>query len=200
MPPSKTVAHFVAVSDPTQPPEVQEGLLISVTGRGGDSRRNREQALEILNQMWEDGEIPDEQFPAGISQANLHFVPPLQDDAMTTDSELAPIVQGAQEIIQLTKFQIEAQEAAQEASPYVPIIAAILERSRPLTPEEMAIAKEKKYGKILERFGAAIAHQEEFQAQCSGHGKLILNAIAWQLSQTQPAPPSAAAPPSSEEE
>ncbi|MEM8639421.1 MAG: hypothetical protein AAGG51_11475 [Cyanobacteria bacterium P01_G01_bin.54] len=188
---SPRVAHFVAISDLSQAPESQEGLLVTVEGRGGDTKRNRTQALDRITQMWENGNIAEHLFPDGISQANLQFVPPLEDfnsmsDAPETASpELAPIVQGAREIIELTKLQIEAQEAAQEASPYVPIIQAVIERSRPLTDDEKTLAKEKKYGKIIERFGAAIAKQEEYQAQCTGNSKLVLNAIAWHQEQTQ---------------
>ena len=43
------------------------------------------------------------------------------------------------------------------------------------------MAKDKKYGKTIEKLGGIIATQEEFQANCSGNGVLILNAIAWQL-------------------
>ena len=46
------------------------------------------------------------------------------------------MVQGAQEIIKLTKLQIEVQDAASEAAPYIPIVEAVLDRTRPLTPEE----------------------------------------------------------------
>ncbi|MEN9871669.1 MAG: hypothetical protein RLZZ171_2661, partial [Cyanobacteriota bacterium] len=42
---------------------------------------------------------------------------------------------------------------------------------------------DKKYGKTIERLGSIVAEQEEFQATCSGNGSLVLNAIAWQLSQ-----------------
>ncbi|MGB0562225.1 MAG: hypothetical protein ACPGVO_10525 [Spirulinaceae cyanobacterium] len=197
---SPRVAHFVAISDLSQAPESQEGILVTVEGRGGDTKRNRAQALDRITQMWESGVIAEHLFPDGISQANVQFVPPLEDFNSMADNpegtspelappKLAPIVQGAQEIVELTKLQIEAQDAAHEAGPYVPIIQAVIERSRPLTDEEKALAKEKKYGKLIERFGAAIAKQEEYQAQCTGNGKLILNAIAWHQEQTQPTLP-----------
>lgn len=183
------VTHFVAVSDLSQAPDAQEGILLTVEGRSGNTARNRTQALEMLTQLWEDSEIPDHLFLDGISQDNLFFVPPVEDSNAMSDNatpELPPIVQGAQEIVQLTKLQIEAQDAARDAEPYLPIIQAVIDRARPLTNEEKALAKEKKYGKIIERFGAAIANQEEFQAQCSGNGKLVLNAIEWQLEQLKP--------------
>lgn len=189
---SPKAAHFVAVSDLDQAPEFQEGILISVTGRGGNTARNRAEALELITQMWENATIPDHLFPDGISQANLQFIPPFEDTHSMSDSpetampEIAPIVQGAQEIIRLTKLQIEAQETGQEMNPYVPIIRAVLDRSRPLTEDEMTLAKEKSYGKIIEKFGKAIAAQEEFQSQCTGNGKLILNAFEWQQQQLQP--------------
>ncbi|MEO0836472.1 MAG: hypothetical protein AAFY16_10925 [Cyanobacteria bacterium J06642_3] len=59
----------------------------------------------------------------------------------------------------------------------------VLERSRPLTSEEKELAKDKKYGKTIEKLGSVVAAQEEFQETCSGNGNLVLNAIAWQLSQ-----------------
>ncbi|NJK50780.1 hypothetical protein HC931_24090 [Candidatus Gracilibacteria bacterium] len=183
----KSVTHFVAVSDLSQPATKQEGVLIEIEGKGGDTPQNREKALEILQQMWEKGEIESDKFPDGMTQDHLFYVPPessrLQEEAQTneqTDS-LTPIVQGAQEIIQLTKLQIEVQEAAEEASPYVPIIQAVLERSRPLSVEEKELAKDKKYGKTLERLGIAVAQQEDYREHCTGNANLILNAIAWQL-------------------
>ena len=191
---TKNVEHFVAVSDTSKSPAEQEGVLVAVEGRGGDTPKNRAQALEQVNQMWENGEIAEDKFPDGISQDNIFYVPTPEGATMTDPgSGLAPIVQGAQEIVQLTKLQIEVQEAAEEAAPYTPIVEAVLERSRPLTPEEKNLAKEKKYGKTIERLGLAVATQEDFQAQCTGYGKLILNAIAWQLSQ-QPAAVAAPAP------
>lgn len=75
------------------------------------------------------------------------------------------------------------QETAAEASPYVGIVKTVLERKRPLTPEEKDVAKDKKYGKTIEKLGLAIANQEEYQEKCTGNGHLILNAIAWQLNQ-----------------
>lgn len=187
---SKTVTHFVAVSDLSKPVAEQEGVLLAVEGRGGDTEKNRAKALELVNQMWESGDIEADKFPDGIAQEHIFYVPPQSTQlrspqALNQDPPLLPIVQGAQEIIQLTKLQIEAQEAAQEAEPYAPIIEAVLDRTRPLTPEEKELAKERKYGKIIERLGYAIASQEEYRETCTGNGKLILNAIAWQL---QPVP------------
>ncbi|GAB4553102.1 MAG: hypothetical protein Tsb0014_46680 [Pleurocapsa sp.] len=183
------VSHFVAVSDLSKSPNEQEGILIEVKAAGGDTRKNRERALDIVREMWEKEEIEVNLFPDGITQENIFYVPPVNSSnkAAAKDKNtpvIAPIVQGAQEIIQLTKLQLEAQEASEQAAQYVPIIKAILDRSRPLTPEEKELAKDKKYGKTLEKLGSVIASQEEFQENCSGNGALILNAIAWQLNQT----------------
>ncbi|MGD2181029.1 hypothetical protein [Lusitaniella coriacea] len=190
---AKTVTHFVAVSDLSKPIAEQEGVLLEVEGRGGDTEKNRAKALEMVNQMWENGQVEAEKFPDGISLEHIFFVPPhssqLQSpQAINADPHLLPVVQGAQEIIELTKLQIEVQEAAEEAAPYTPIIEAVLDRARPLTPEEKDLAKEKKYGKIIERVGFAIASQEEYSDNCTGNGKLILNAIAWQLGQRNDTP------------
>lgn len=184
---NKTVTNFVAVSDISKPVAEQEGILLEVEGgRGGDNEKNRAKALSMVNQMWENGEIDADKFPDGITDENIFYVPtestqlkPPQDENL--DLEMLPVVQGAQEIIQLTKLQVEVQEAAEEAAPYIPMIEALLERSRPLTTEEKELAKDKKYGRIIERIGTAIASQEEYQATCTGNGKLILNAIAWHM-------------------
>jgi hypothetical protein len=109
--------------------------------------------------------------------------PQVNSKTVSDSQELLPIVQGAQEIIQLTKLQLEVQEASEQAEQYIPIIKVVLERSRPLTTEEKELAKDKKYGKTIERLGSIVAEQEEFQESCSGNGSLVLNAIAWQLSQ-----------------
>lgn len=183
----KSVTHFVAVSDLSQPASQQEGVLIEIEGKGGDTPQNREKALEVLQQMWEKGEIEEDKFPDGMSEEHLFYVPPessrLQETQTNEQTEIniKPIVQAAQEIVQLTKLQIEVQEAAEEASPYIPIIQAVLERSRPLSVEEKELAKDKKYGKTLERLGMAVAEQEDYREHCTGNASLILNAIAWQL-------------------
>lgn len=182
----KSVAHFVAVSDLSKSPNEQQGILVTVEGRGGDTAKNRDRALELVNQMWETGDISADQFPDGITQDNIFFVPPPEEQGKNQqETELPPIVQGAKEIIELTKLQIEVQEAAEEAAPYAPIVEAVLERNRPLTPQEKDMAKEKKYGKTIERVGVAIANQEDYWENCTGHGQLILNAIAWQQQATQ---------------
>ena len=179
------VSHFVAVSDLSKPATEQEGILLEVPGVGGDTPKNRQKALEIVRQMWEQEEIEIDLFPDGITQENIFYVPET-NKSMPADKQpqkIKPIVEGAQEIIQLTKLQIEAQEASEQAEQYVPIIKAFLERNRPLTAEEKELAKDKKYGKTIEKLGTVIANQEEFQQNCSGNGSLILNAIAWQLNQ-----------------
>lgn len=183
---TKGVSYFVAVSDLAKPVAEQEGFLVQVDNRSGDTEKNRAKALDIVNQMWEEGNIESDKFPDGVTKEHIFFVPPdspqlRSPKALNQEPEVLPVVQGAQEIIELTKLQVEVQEAAEETAPYAPIIEAILDRSRPLTPEEKDLAKEKKYGKVINRMGFAIASQEDYQANCTGNGRLILNAIAWQL-------------------
>ena len=180
---NSNVSQFVAVSDLSKPANKQEGILVEVTGSGGDTAKNRAKALEIVQQMWEQEEIDANLFPDGITLENIFYVPAIETDGKSpsTDQSISPIIEGAREIIHLTKLQIEAQEAAEQAEPYVPIIQVILDRTRPLTAEEKELVKDKKYGKTLEKLGSVVATQEEFQASCSGNGVLILNAIAWQL-------------------
>jgi hypothetical protein len=184
---TSAVSHFVAVSDLSKPVTEQEGILIEVSGTG-DNKKNRAKALDIVQEMWEKEEIDVNQFPDGLTPDHIFYVPTdspqVKSSKTVLDSqELLPIVQGAQEIIQLTKLQLEVQEASEQAEQYIPIIQVVLERSRPLTTEEKELAKDKKYGKTIERLGSIVAEQEEFQATCSGNGSLVLNAIAWQLSQ-----------------
>jgi hypothetical protein len=183
---TSAVSHFVAVSDLSKPVTEQEGILIEVSGTG-DNKKNRAKALDIVQEMWEKEEIDVERFPDGLTPDHIFYVPndsPQVNSKTVSDSqELLPIVQGAQEIIQLTKLQLEVQEASEQAEQYIPIIKVVLERSRPLTTEEKELAKDKKYGKTIERLGSIVAEQEEFQESCSGNGSLVLNAIAWQLSQ-----------------
>lgn len=180
---NSNVSQFVAVSDLSKPANKQEGILVEVKGSGGDTAKNRAKALEIVQQMWEKEEIDANLFPDGITLENIFYVPAIETDgkSASTDQSISPIIEGAREIIHLTKLQIEAQEAAEQAEPYVPIIQVILDRTRPLTKEEKELVKDKKYGKTLEKLGSVVATQEEFQASCSGNGILILNAIAWQL-------------------
>ena len=190
---TSAVSHFVAVSDLSKPAAEQEGILIEVPGTAGDTKKNRAKALEIVQEMWEKEEIDVNRFPDGLTQDHIFYVPskspPVQSSKKVSDSqELLPIIKGAQEIIQLTKLQLEVQEASEQAAQYVPIIKVVLERSRPLTSEEKDLAKDKKYGKTIEKLGAVVAAQEEYQETCSGYGDLVLNAIAWQLNQGKASP------------
>ena len=182
------VSHFVAVSDLSKPAAEQEGILVEVSGTAGNTQKNRAKALEIVQQMWEQEEIDVNRFPDGLTPDHIFYVPSdspqvKSTKAVSESQELLPIVRGAQEIIQLTKLQLEVQEASEQAEQYVPIIQVVLERSRPLTAEEKELAKDKKYGKTIEKLGSVVAAQEEFQETCTGNGNLVLNAIAWQLSQ-----------------
>ncbi|MBE9048136.1 hypothetical protein IQ255_27700, partial [Pleurocapsales cyanobacterium LEGE 10410] len=179
------VSHFVAVSDLSKPAAEQEGILVEVSGTAGDTKKNRAKALEIVQEMWEKEEIDVNRFPDGLTQEHIFYVPSdspqVKSTTAVSDSdrqELLPIVKGAQEVIELTKLQLEVQEASEQAEQYVPIIKVVLERSRPLTPEEKELAKDKKYGKTIEKLGSVVAAQEEYQENCSGNGSLILNAIA----------------------
>ena len=181
------VSHFVAVSDLSKPAAEQEGILVEVAG-SGDTKKNRARALEIVQEMWEKEEIDVDRFPDGLTPDHIFYVPndspQVKSNSAVSDSqELLPIIRGAQEIIQLTKLQLEVQEASEQAQQYVPIIKVVLERSRPLTAEEKELAKDKKYGKTIEKLGSVVAAQEEYQENCTGNGNLVLNAIAWQLSQ-----------------
>ncbi|MEO1341575.1 MAG: hypothetical protein AAFV28_10650 [Cyanobacteria bacterium J06635_13] len=188
---SPAVAHFVAVSDLSKPADQQEGILIEVAGTG-DTKKNRAKALDLVQEMWEKEEIDVDRFPDGLTPDHIFHVPSNSPQVKSTkkvsdSQELLPIVQGAQEIIRLTKLQLDVQEASEQAEQYVPIIKVVLERSRPLTAEEKELAKDKKYGKTIEKLGSIVAEQEEFQESCTGNGNLVLNAIAWQLSQgTEP--------------
>ena len=180
------VSHFVAVSDLSKPAAEQEGILVEVSGTAGDTKKNRAKALEIVQEMWEKEEIDVNRFPDGLTPDHIFYVPSNSSQVKSTQAEsesqeLLPIVRGAQEIIQLTKLQLEVQEASEQAEQYVPIIRVVLERSRPLTAEEKELAKDKKYGKTIEKLGSVVAAQEEFQESCTGNGNLVLNAIAWQL-------------------
>ena len=183
---TSAVSHFVAVSDLSQPATEQEGILVEVSSTGGDTKKNRAKALEIVQEMWEKEEIDVNSFPDGLTQDHIFYVPSdspkvKSQKTVSESQELLPIVQGAKEIIQLTKLQIEVQEASEQAEQYIPIIKVVLERSRPLTAEEKELAKDKKYGKTIEKLGSVVASQEEFQETCTGNGNLVLNAIAWQL-------------------
>ena len=184
---TSAVSHFVAVSDLSKPAAEQEGILIEVPGTG-NTKKNRAKALDMVQEMWEQEEIDVNRFPDGLTLDHIFYVPSDSPQAKSTpdvsdSQELLPIVQGAKEIIQLTKLQLEVQEASEQAEQYVPIIKVVLDRSRPLTTEEKELARDKKYGKTIEKLGSVVAAQEEFQETCSGNGSLVLNAIAWQLGQ-----------------
>ena len=181
------VSHFVAVSDLSKPAAEQEGILVEIPGTG-DTKKNRAKALEVVQEMWEKEEIDVNRFPDGLTSEHIFFVPSDSPQVKSTKTvsdsqELLPIVQGAKEIIELTKLQLEVQEISEQAQQYIPIIKVVLERSRPLSAEEKELAKDKKYGKTIEKLGSIVAAQEEYQEGCTGNGSLVLNAIAWQLEQ-----------------
>ncbi len=90
----KSVTHFVAVNDLEQPPSEQEGLLIEVPKKGGDIPSNREQALQIVLEKWEKGEIEADLFPNGLRGENIFYVPPdsprLQKSEAQTEFQVVP--------------------------------------------------------------------------------------------------------------
>ena len=181
------ISHFVAVSDLDKPAAEQEGILVEVSGTG-DTKKNRAKALDLVQEMWEKEEIDVNRFPDGLTSDHIFYVPSDSPQVKSTKAvsdspELLPIVQGAKEIIELTKLQLEVQEISEQAKQYIPIIKVVLERSRPLSTEEKELAKDKKYGKTIEKLGSIVAAQEEYQEGCTGNGSLVLNAIAWQLEQ-----------------
>jgi hypothetical protein len=183
---TSSITHYVAVSDFSQPLSEQEGILIEVEGRGGDNPKNRARALEIAHQMWEQGDIEADKFPDGLTPDNILYVPPDSPNLKSARglkkiSQVPPIVQGAQEIIQLTKLQLQVQEVAEEAGPYLPIIHAVLERTRPLTAKEKELVQDKKYARTIEKLATMIAEQENYRTSGTKYANLILNAIAWQL-------------------
>ena len=167
---NSNVAQFVAVSDLSKPANEQEGILVEVKGAGGNTDKNKAKALEIVQQMWEKDEIEADLFPDGITLENIFYVPPITPADRSRNNNkknqsVSPIVEGAQEIIQLTKLQIEAQEASEQAQPYIPIIQAILDRTRPLTAEEKELAKDKKYGKTIEKLGGILCVRLRIQSR-----------------------------------
>jgi hypothetical protein len=190
---TSSVTHFVAISDRSQPLKAQEGILIEVPGKRGDTPQNRAKALEIAHQMWQRGEIEADKFPDGLGAENLVYVPPDSlpeqlPQASPKLEQMPPIVQGAQEIVELTKLQLEVQQLAQEAEVYLPIIQAVLERTRPLTIKEKELVQDKRFAKTLERLAATIAKQEQYREKGVKYGQLILNAITWQLNKGIKAP------------
>lgn len=183
---TSSVTHFVAVSALSQPLKAQEGILIEVARKGGDTPHNRARALEIAHQMWQKGEIEADKFPDGLTQENIIYVPPESLDGKLSPTspeqeKIAPIVQGAQEIVELTKLQLEVQQIASEAEIYLPIIQAVLDRTRPLSAQEKEVVQDKRFAKTLERLAATIAKQEQYREQGTKYAQMILNAITWQL-------------------
>lgn len=177
-----SVTHFVAVSDRSQPLGGQEGILIEVAGKGGDTPQNRARALEIAHQMWQSGEIEADKFPDGLDDGNIIYVPPESSLSISqSPGKIPPIVRGAQEVVELTKLQLEVQQAAQEAEVYLPIVQAVLERTRPLTSEEKELVQDRRFAKTLEKLAASIAKQEDYRERGMKYAPLILNAMTWQL-------------------
>lgn len=186
---TKSQVHFVAIDDVTKAQDSLEGFLISFSGHGGDSMTNRKKALEIAQQQWSEGKIEESMFSQGLSEENIVFIP--ADSPRLTQSEeesketeeLPPIVQGAQEIIELTRLQLQVEELGDEVKPYKPIIEAILSGERSLTSSEREIVKDKKYSKGLIKFAETIAEQEDYRERVSENVHLILNRLDWEAEQ-----------------
>lgn len=188
---TSSITHFVAISDRSQPLKLQEGILIEVPGKRGDTPQNRAKALEIAHQMWQRGEIEADKFPDGLGEENLVYVPPDRSPeqlSQASPEQIPPIIRGAQEIVELTKLQLEVQQLAREAEVYLPIIQAVLERTRPLTIKEKDLVQDKRFAKTLEKLAVTIAKQEQYREKDVKYGQLILNAIAWQLNKGIKAP------------
>ncbi len=102
-------------------PSKQEGLLIEVPKKGGDIPSNREQALQIVLEKWEKGEIEADLFPNGLRGENIFYVPPdsprlQKSEAQTESHPIPPIVEGAQEIIHLTGVATGSAKGSRRSS------------------------------------------------------------------------------------
>lgn len=175
----KSVVEYTVVEDPSKSPSEQQGYALVIEGRGGDTEKNRARALEVALTKYENGEIPADRFKNGLGAENILYVPPPKgkDEEEEEEETLLPIQLGAREAIEKTKLALATHQAVQEVLPYLPLLKLVSDydnRPRKLTSEEMNTASDKGYGKAIEKFGAAVAEEQQFHANSTGNDKLII--------------------------
>lgn len=167
----KSTVSYTVIEDLSVPPEQQKGTVIQIEGRGGDTPQNRKRALEVALSMFENGELTG--FPDGLSLENIVYAPPSNESA-TTEENLRPIQRAAREALKTVELFIAKQEAIDAATPCLEIIEiAAANNGKRLSSEQIAIAKDKAFGKTINNLADAIAAQESFLESAEGLTEMI---------------------------
>jgi hypothetical protein len=155
----KSTVSYTVIEDLSVPPEQQKGTVIQIEGRGGDTVQNR------------NGELTG--FPDGLSLENIVYAPPSNESA-TTEENLRPIQRAAREALKTVELFIAKQEAIDAATPCLEIIEiAAANNGKRLSSEQIAIAKDKAFGKTINNLADAIAAQESFLESAEGLTEMI---------------------------
>lgn len=171
----KSTVSYTVIDDLSLPPETQKGTVIQVEGRGGDTPKNRERALEIALKMFEDGEITG--FPDGLNLENIVYTPPV-DEPATPEETLRPIQRAAREALKTVELFIQKQEAIDAATLCLEILEiAVANNGKRLTYEQVAQAKDRSFGKTINNLADAIATQEIFLESAEGLTEMITSII-----------------------
>ena len=180
MPRGKSTVEYVAINDLTKPINEQSGYVLVVEGRGGYTDKNRQKALELALHKYSSGELPIDKFPDGLTLE--HILPDADSGSDVGEIELLPIQVGAREAADLARLQADVQDAIEEVMPYQGVLEKLKDlqsSSLPmLTNEEKEQVLDKNFSKALHQMASAIANQSDYQQQCSGSYKLIIDIIS----------------------
>ncbi len=167
----KSTVNYTVIDDLSLPPEAQKATVIQVEGRGGDTQKNRERALEMALKMFENGEITG--FPDGLNLENIVYTPPIEESA-TPEEDLRPIQRAAREALKTVELFIQKQEAIEAATPCLEILEiAAANNGKRLTSEQITQAKDRSFGKTINNLADAIATQEIFLESSEGLTEMI---------------------------
>ncbi|MGC9503703.1 hypothetical protein [Baaleninema sp.] len=168
---SKGIVSYLIVDNLEKPPGSREGVIVRLFGRR-DSPRTREAAIDLVRHLWEEDRLPAERFANGITEESIMAV-----SEPTPNADLLPVERGAQELSHLLNLQVSHQQACHDARPLVSVVQAVLEDKRPLSPEELEIAGDRKTAKTLQKVASTCAELTRFRESMSGDAKLVLDII-----------------------
>ncbi|WP_017661015.1 hypothetical protein [Baaleninema simplex] len=168
---SKGIVSYLIVDNLETPPRLREGVIVRLFARR-DSPRTREAAIDLVRSLWEEDRLPAERFANGITEESIMAV-----SEPTPNTDLLPVERGARELCHLLNLQVAHQQACHDARPLVSVVRAVLEEQRPLSPEELEIAGDRKTAKILQKVASTCAELTRCRESTSGDAKLVLDII-----------------------
>lgn len=153
------------------------GITITVPGKG-DDEKTRAAALDEAMRLMDEGEISNDSFQDGLGVNDLIFVEasslaPPKSEGTREDS---PLEQAARTVAELTLKRVALQTQQREASQYLELIEAVFSM-KPLTEEQIELAKDKNFPKSLVSLAQAKVEFDELFPEAEKAWELLKPAL-----------------------